>query len=105
MRTETIHYPVLHYSWNNDNGILEDVTYTPYTDDELRSLGMKPEEVGEVGSIQGTVRCGGQFARLFHATNTTPWPIGKRITFDYFTADRDVRRNNDESFSYSRCTV
>lgn len=104
MRDKTRHYPVLHYSWNNDKGILENATYTPYTDDEIRSLGCNPEVTGELGSIEGTVRCGGQFSRLFHATSVTPWPIGKRITFDYFTADRDVRQNQDESYSYVRCT-
>lgn len=104
VRDATRHYPVLHYSWNNDNGILEDVTYTPYTDDEIRDLGRNPKEIGELGSIKGVVRCGGQFSRLFHVTHNTPWPIGKRITFDWFTADKDVRENKDGTFSYVRCT-
>lgn len=104
MRDATRHYPVLHYSWNNDRGILTDVTYTPYTDDEIRDLGRDPDTIGELGHITGTVRCGGEFARLFHATAHRAWPVGEPQSFGWFTADRDVRENADGTFSYDRCT-
>ena len=104
MRDKKRHYPVLHYSWNNDNGVLIDVVYTPYTDDQIRDLNRKPEEVGELGRIVGTVRSGGQTSRLFHASATRPWPVGELMTFDWFTADRDVRKSLDGTFSYTRCT-
>lgn len=104
MRHLQRHYPVLHYAWNNDIGILENVTYTPYTDDEIRNLHRDPAKIGELGRIEGTVRCGGQFSRLFHATSVKPWPIGKIISFDWFTADRDCHETAENEFAYSRCT-
>ncbi len=104
MRTEKRHYPVLHYSWNNDRGVLTDVTYTPWTDEHIRSVNRDPATIGEVGTIEGTVRSGGQSSRLFHATAHRAWPVGEPQSFDWFTADRDVRDLGNGEFSYTRCT-
>ncbi len=105
MRNEVRHYPELRYSWNNENGVLTNVTYTPYTDDEIRDhLGRNPLEVGELGKIEGIVKSGGESSRLFHCTAHKPWPVGERRSFDWFTADRDVRNLGDGVFAYSRHT-
>ena len=104
MRDKTRHYDVLQYSWNNDRGVLTDVTYVPYTDEEIRDLNRDPATIGELGRITGTVHSGGQSSRLFHATAFRAWPVGELKSFDWFTADRDVRNMGAGKFSYTRCT-
>lgn len=104
MRDKVRLYPVLRYSWNNDNGVLTHVIYTPWTDEQIRAVNRDPATIGEVGTITGIVRSGGQSSRLFHARATRPWPVGEPLSFDWFTADRDVRDLGDGEFAYTRCT-
>ena len=98
------HYDRVCYSWNNDNGILTDVTFTPYTAEDLVAMGRSPEVNEGFGWIEGTVESGGTDSRLFHATATNKWEVGSRMRFHYFTADRDVRKINGDHV-YVRCTV
>jgi len=100
-----IHYDRLRYSWNNDNGVLVDVVFTPYTKEDLVAMGRMDTNPDEgFGWIEGTVESGGTYSRLFHATATSDWPRGYRKRFHYFTASRDVRKHGDE-YEYTRCTV